>query len=376
MHRTSCAFARRTRRSFIGATALALALAAPAGAEPLRLDDVVAIALRDNPAIANAGHRADALHARPAQVSAYDDPTFSWEAWDIPESLRVDAAENNIFRLSQKMPFPGKRTLAGEVAAHEADAAQRGRARDARSTSQAAVTARLRRSLAGAPERARIVDARQARSSSALAHTAEQQVRGRRGRASRRAARAGRADPRDHRGSARRSWRSTRRAPSSTRCSAARPTRRSASPRTPAMQPHRDVSLDDADRAARCGSAPSWPAQRAADRARARGVELAQLGWRPDFEVSVGRFINYGRNDGFGAMASVTAAVRATAASTTPRTGEARARLSGAEVGAARAARTRTPRGRAGLRRGQHRRARSTTWRAARTSRRPSRRCA
>ena len=100
MKSTSCAFARRTRRSFIGATALALALAAPAGAEPLRLDDVVAIALRDNPAIANAGQRADALHARPAQVAAFDDPTFSWEAWDIPESLRVDAAENNIFRLS------------------------------------------------------------------------------------------------------------------------------------------------------------------------------------------------------------------------------------------------------------------------------------
>jgi hypothetical protein len=115
MQSISCAFARRTRRSIIGATALALALAAPAGAEPLRLDDVIAIALRDNPAIANAGQLADALHARPAQVAAFDDPTFSWEAWDIPESLRVDAADNNIFRLSQKLPFPGKRRVAGEA---------------------------------------------------------------------------------------------------------------------------------------------------------------------------------------------------------------------------------------------------------------------
>ena len=62
----------------------------------------------------------------------------------------------------------------------------------------------------------------------------------------------------------------------------------------------------------------------------ASGVELAELGYWPDFEVSVGRFLNYGRSDGFGAMASVTlpfvhldkyrAAV-----------GEARVRVSGAE---------------------------------------------
>src|SRR6185369_15844556 len=35
-------------------------------------------------------------------------------------------------------------------------------------------------------------------------------------------------------------------------------------------------------------------------------VELAHLQYRPDFEVSIGRFVNYGANDGFGAMASVT----------------------------------------------------------------------
>ena len=140
MHSTSCAFARRTRRSFIGATALALALAAPAGAEPLRLDDVIAIALRDNPAIANAGQRAAALHARPAQVSAYDDPTLSWEAWDIPESLRVDAGGE------QHLPPVAEDSVPGQAHARRRGRRARGRRRAARtctrraSTSQAAVT--------------------------------------------------------------------------------------------------------------------------------------------------------------------------------------------------------------------------------------------
>ena len=53
----------------------------------------------------------------------------------IPDSLRVDQAENNIFRLSQKMPFPGKRTLAGTVAEHTADAAEQEIERQPASTS-------------------------------------------------------------------------------------------------------------------------------------------------------------------------------------------------------------------------------------------------
>ena len=39
----------------------------------------------------------------------------------MPNSFRMDRADNNIFRISQKLPFPGKRRLAGAVAEREAD---------------------------------------------------------------------------------------------------------------------------------------------------------------------------------------------------------------------------------------------------------------
>lgn len=92
-----------------------------AGRPVLRLEALVAEARERNPDIQAARDEARAMAAIPDQVAALDDPTLSWEAWNIPESLRVDRADNNIFRLSQKLPFPGKRRLAGEVALHAAE---------------------------------------------------------------------------------------------------------------------------------------------------------------------------------------------------------------------------------------------------------------
>src|SRR5262249_54453374 len=71
-----------------------------------------------------AHERATAAAAVPGRVRALDDPTFSYEVWNAPNPVRVDRADNNIVRLSQKVPFPGKRALAGEVAAREADMAR------------------------------------------------------------------------------------------------------------------------------------------------------------------------------------------------------------------------------------------------------------
>ena len=108
-----------------GVMAVAL-LAATAGAAepaPLRLEAVVDDARARNPAIAAAAERAEAARAMPRQAAAWDDPTLSWEAWNAPDPFRVDRADNNIFTLSQKIPFPGKRRLAGEVAALDADRA-------------------------------------------------------------------------------------------------------------------------------------------------------------------------------------------------------------------------------------------------------------
>jgi outer membrane protein TolC len=94
-------------------------------AEPLRLGEVLAEARAHNPAIRAAEERARAAAAVPARVSALEDPTFSYEAWNAPDSLRFDRADNTILRLSQKVPFPGKRALAGTVAEHDAEVARR-----------------------------------------------------------------------------------------------------------------------------------------------------------------------------------------------------------------------------------------------------------
>jgi outer membrane protein TolC len=91
---------------------------------PLRLDDVVAEAQAANPTILAARERARAAAAMPARVSAWDDPTVSYESWNFPDSFRLDHADNNIFRLSQRIPFPGKRGLAGAVAERDADVAR------------------------------------------------------------------------------------------------------------------------------------------------------------------------------------------------------------------------------------------------------------
>ena len=97
-----------------------------AAAEPLRLEDVLAIARDANPAIHAARFRAHAAEAEPAQARAWDDPVVSWEAWNAPNTMNVANAQNNIFRVAQRFPFPGKRRLAGESAADDARAAALG----------------------------------------------------------------------------------------------------------------------------------------------------------------------------------------------------------------------------------------------------------
>src|SRR3989442_3577653 len=120
----------RTMRQPSRALAAALLLGSvvlPAPAETserLLLSDVIAEVRDHNPDIKAAGDRVAAAKAKPAQVSAYDDPMISCEAWNAPESFRVDHADNNIFRLSQKIPFPGKRSLAGTMAERDAAMAE------------------------------------------------------------------------------------------------------------------------------------------------------------------------------------------------------------------------------------------------------------
>jgi len=126
--RPASSSARTAALAAILASVLAAGLPSPSRADQaaaLRLADVLAEARERNPEIRAARERARAAAAVPPRVSAYDDPTLAYEAWNIPESLRLDRSDNNIFRVSQRIPFPGKRTLAGTVAEHEAEMARR-----------------------------------------------------------------------------------------------------------------------------------------------------------------------------------------------------------------------------------------------------------
>src|SRR4030095_3951580 len=86
---------------------IACSLAVPSlgAAEPLTLARALCVVRTRTPSTAVAHARADAAAAVPARVRAYDDPVVSWEAWNFPESFRVDEADNNILQLSQRIPF-------------------------------------------------------------------------------------------------------------------------------------------------------------------------------------------------------------------------------------------------------------------------------
>ncbi len=89
--------------------------------EALKLEEVLVYAQQRNPAIKAAESRLLAAQKAPAQASAYQDPTLTWEAWNAPEDFRINEADNNIFTLSQKIPFPGKLRLRGQIASKEAE---------------------------------------------------------------------------------------------------------------------------------------------------------------------------------------------------------------------------------------------------------------
>jgi outer membrane protein TolC len=273
---------------------------AAAGPPVLRLVDVVAAAREHNPQIATARARARGAATMPAQARAYDDPVLSWESWNIPESVDVAEADNNIFRVSQKIPFPGKRTLAGKVASHDAEAM----GAEARAVELDVVAAvkraywdlwmRHQRLLVYERERslaerfARLAEQRYALGQTAQADVIRAQVEVthavNRANTERLAIDAATAELN---------------------------ALLSRSPDEPLGRPEEPVFADVAaplDGLVELAVAhrPELAAQAAAIAREQDGVRLAEKGYLPDFEVSVGRFVNYGAPNGFGAMASMT----------------------------------------------------------------------
>jgi outer membrane protein TolC len=107
---------------------LLLVLALPAVVPAQALPSLVEEALRRNHEILAAQKRYEALRQRPSQESSLPDPTvsFGYAANGPPlpgAGLGSNPTSNIGMMLSQEIPAPGKRTLRGEIASREAEAA-------------------------------------------------------------------------------------------------------------------------------------------------------------------------------------------------------------------------------------------------------------
>ena len=105
---------------------LCAALSAHA-AEPLRLSDLIAAALANNPEVSAAQKRYEAARQRPSQERTMPDPVLSAgytsNGGPLPGlGLGRDATSNIGVMISQEVPYPGKLNLRGAIAGKEADA--------------------------------------------------------------------------------------------------------------------------------------------------------------------------------------------------------------------------------------------------------------
>jgi outer membrane protein TolC len=274
--------------------------AADSSTEPLRLEDVLAIARAENPEILAARARTRAAEAVPAQARAWDDPVVSWEAWNTPNNFNVAHANNNIFRVAQRFPFPGKRRLAGESAGDDARAATLGA--DAVGLDVEAAVKRAYWSLWQAHQRVAVYE-RQRVLAERFAKTAEQRYA------------TGGVPQSDV---LRAQVELTHAITDVQTASLAIDTARAAlnallsrppgdplgvpeKPQLPSLPPSADGLIETA-----LARRPELAAQDATIAGQQHAVSLARKAYLPDFELSVGRFVNFNARDGFGAMASVT----------------------------------------------------------------------
>jgi outer membrane protein, heavy metal efflux system len=96
-------------------------------AEPLRLPDLIAEAVGNNPEVLAAQKNYEAARQRPSRQSSLPDPTLSVgyasNGGPLPgQQLGSNPTSNIGFMVSQEIPYPGKRKLRGDIAAKDAEA--------------------------------------------------------------------------------------------------------------------------------------------------------------------------------------------------------------------------------------------------------------
>jgi outer membrane protein TolC len=268
--------------------------------DPLRLTAVIEYARAHNPEMRAARDRAEAATFMPAQVRALDDPVLSHEVWNAPESLRVDEADNNIVRISQTFPFPGKRRLAAAVAGRDAEVSRR--EADAVELDVITEVKRAYFDLWEAHEKL-------------LIYSREKDILQRFARIAERRYGTGDVSQSDVLRAQTELTRLINRVSTATLAiDSARAELNALLSRTPDAPlatpvepdpPRLDLSPETLIESA-LKNRPELSAQAAAIAREETAIKLAQRSYWPDFEVSVSRFLNFAQDDGFGAMATVS----------------------------------------------------------------------
>ena len=104
---------------YAGVLIVLLASTQPVRAQTQRLEALVAEALDRNPSLQSARHRRAAVEQRRPQVVSLSDPTFTYTRWLSSPETRV-GPQRNVLALGQKIPYPGKRSLRGDMSGEQA----------------------------------------------------------------------------------------------------------------------------------------------------------------------------------------------------------------------------------------------------------------
>jgi outer membrane protein TolC len=81
-------------------------------------------ALRNNPEILSMRQRWEAAKEEVPQARSLEDPQLTMTQWAIPSNLNLGKADETWYGIGQNFPFPGKRSLRGQVAAKGAETAE------------------------------------------------------------------------------------------------------------------------------------------------------------------------------------------------------------------------------------------------------------
>jgi cobalt-zinc-cadmium efflux system outer membrane protein len=93
-------------------------------AEPLQLPELIREALNNNPELLSTRQRWEAAREEIPQARSLEDPQLSITQWAIPSNFNIGDADETWYGISQSFPFPGKRSLRGQIAAKASEVAE------------------------------------------------------------------------------------------------------------------------------------------------------------------------------------------------------------------------------------------------------------